>query len=280
MSQQTLDSGEPRVPEDVRAVFFDLAGTLIQIRGGLGHQYAAIAREFGIDPDPRVIESVFVGAFQAAGPMLPSDLGPGPGSGLMSNRPVARGGVPGDGMGELAPLQRVAAAERAFWKDVVRLVCTRLGAGMTPSTFDRYFDRLFDHFATADAWDIYPDVERTLDRLERAGFILGLITNFDQRAIPLLHALGLDRFFPTVVIPARAGAAKPGRVIFEYALAQHGLGPREAVQVGDSPEDDVAGARAAGLNAVLLDRQGRYVGGEPTAIRSLDELPRRLGLER
>jgi putative hydrolase of the HAD superfamily len=224
-------------------VFFDLAGTLIHVRGGLGQQYADIAREFGANPDPRAIESVFAQAFQAAGPM---------------------------------PVRDAAAAERAFWKDVVRGVYDRVEAGMSASIFDRYFDRLFDHFAGVEAWDIYPDVEPTLDRLERAGFILGLITNFDQRVIPLLRALGLDRFFSTVVIPARAGAAKPHPGIFEYALAQHGLDPREAVQVGDSLEDDVAGARAAGWEAVLLDRPGRHVGVAPPAIRSLDELPGRL----
>jgi len=244
-------------------VFFDLAGTLIHVRGALGHQYAAIAREFGVNPDPRTVDAVFAEAFQAAGPMLPPEMG----SGTFSEK--GSGTFPGRRGGGAGVLEGRGAG-----------LYSRIGVEMAASAFDRYFGRLFDHFARAGAWDIYPDVEPTLERLQRSGLTLGLITNFDVRVARLLPALGLDRFFSTLAIPAHAGAAKPDGGILEYALAQHWLGAVEAVQVGDSLEDNVTGARAAGLDAVLLDRRGRHVGIVPPAIRSLEELPRRLGLER
>lgn len=229
----------PRVRQ-VRAVFFDLAGTLIHVRGGLGHQYALIAKEFGVIVDPKAIDDVFGQALRAAGPMRED--------------------------------------ERGFWKSLVRDAHARAGTAMDDPTFDRYFERLFEHFAGADAWEVYPDVVPALDQLVRNGLILGLVTNFDRRVIRLLPAVGLDSYFSSLAIPAYAGVSKPERAIFDYALSRHGLQPDEAMQVGDSPEEDVGGAEAAGLRAVLLDRRGRYAGADPAPIRSLDELPERLGL--
>ena len=71
---------------------------------------------------------------------------------------------------------------------------------------------------------------------------------------------------------AEVGAAKPDRAIFERALDVARAEPGEAVHVGDSLENDVAGARAAGIRPVLVARDGAAPGGVE-AIRSLAELP-------
>jgi putative hydrolase of the HAD superfamily len=68
------------------------------------------------------------------------------------------------------------------------------------------------------------------------------------------------------------GVAKPGRAIFERALELAGADPGEAVHVGDSLENDVVGARAAGIRPVLVARDGSLPAGVET-IRSLTELP-------
>ena len=68
-----------------------------------------------------------------------------------------------------------------------------------------------------------------------------------------------------------ATTAKPAAAIFLRALRLAATPPRLAVMVGDSPEDDVAGAAAVGCRAILLDRQGRDQ--HVPAIRSLAELP-------
>ena len=250
----TSDNVRPQASRPLRAVFFDLAGTLIHVRGGLGYQYARVAADFGIQADPGAMDVVFSDAFRAAGPEFTRDSNDE--ASVVPARPD-----PG----------------RTFWRRVVRGVYDRIGVAVEPSTFDRYFDRLFDHFALAEAWDLYPDVEPALDRLEREGLILAVVSNFDSRVVRLLPALGLDRFFRTLAVPAYAGAAKPDCAIFRYALGRHGLAPEEAVQVGDSVENDLQAARAAGVGAVLLDRSGRHAGVAPS-IRSLEELPRRLGL--
>jgi len=108
---------------------------------------------------------------------------------------------------------------------------------------------------------------------------LALISNFDQPAHvrQTLAETGLGRYFATVTISGELGVRKPDPAIFRPALAASRLPPAEVVYVGDSAED-VAGARAAGIRPVRIDRGGRHDGGDgvPT-IRRLAELPALLG---
>jgi FMN phosphatase YigB (HAD superfamily) len=70
---------------------------------------------------------------------------------------------------------------------------------------------------------------------------------------------------------------KPHRSIFDAALAAVGASPEEAAMVGDSYADDIEGARALGIRAILLDRDGLHE-GEPDRIDTLFALPAALGL--
>ena len=85
---------------------------------------------------------------------------------------------------------------------------------------------------------------------------LALVTNFDHP--PHLHAmlpdLGLVEHFDAVVISGEVGVRKPDPTIFEIALDRLGLDRGEVIHVGDSLEDDLEGARAAGIRCVLIDR--------------------------
>jgi putative hydrolase of the HAD superfamily len=69
------------------------------------------------------------------------------------------------------------------------------------------------------------------------------------------------------VSSAVAGARKPDPAIFEPALELAGCAPEEALHVGDTREEDVAGARAAGIRPLLIDR-----GGADGDISSLKEI--------
>ena len=75
----------------------------------------------------------------------------------------------------------------------------------------------------------------------------------------------------------RHGHVKPHRSIFEAALTALDTGPEDAAMVGDSFADDIAGARALGMRAILLDRDGLHV-DEPDRIDTLLALPAALGL--
>jgi putative hydrolase of the HAD superfamily len=133
-----------------------------------------------------------------------------------------------------------------------------------------FFPALYDRFSQPQAWRIYDDVLPALETLAARGLKLGIISNWDERLRPLLHALELHRHFDAIVVSSEVGVAKPARGIFHRATADLRLAPEMLLHVGDSPALDVRGARAAGLQARLLRRKAkRRVPGE---IRSLAEL--------
>jgi putative hydrolase of the HAD superfamily len=116
----------------------------------------------------------------------------------------------------------------------------------------------------------FPDVLPALHVLR--GHVLIVVSNWDCSLADWLGPAGLLEHVEAVVTSAEVGVAKPDRVIFERALAIAGVEPGKAVHVGDSLENDVAGARAAGIRAVLVARDGGAPAGVE-AIRSLAELP-------
>jgi putative hydrolase of the HAD superfamily len=133
-----------------------------------------------------------------------------------------------------------------------------------------FFEPLYERFAQPDVWRIYNDVIPTLDGLVQRGIKVAAISNWDERLAPLLRALRLDGYFQATVISSEIGFQKPSPVIFQNALDQLGLRAESVLHVGDSLQEDVQGARAAGLRAVLLDRHGEKQ--EEEQIRSLSDL--------
>jgi putative hydrolase of the HAD superfamily len=122
---------------------------------------------------------------------------------------------------------------------------------------------------------LYDDALPTLAGLRAHGLRLGLVSNGqrDLEEFARHHALDVD----VCVGSFHHGYVKPHRSIFEAALTALGVEPVDAAMVGDSAEDDIAGARALGMTAVLLDRDGVHP-ESAGAIRSLRELPAALGL--
>jgi len=99
----------------------------------------------------------------------------------------------------------------------------------------------------------------SLQRLRKAGLRLGVVSNSDGRVEQALQAAGLRQYFDVVIDSALVGVEKPDPRIFYAALDALGVSPEEALYVGDLYEVDVVGARAAGMEAVLL--------GEPDGAR-------------
>ena len=123
----------------------------------------------------------------------------------------------------------------------------------------------------------FGDVAPALARLRAAGHALVVVSNWDVSLHDALERTGLRPLVDGAVSSAEAGASKPDPAIFEHALALAGAAADDAVHVGDSLEHDVAGARAAGLRAVLVARDGGPVAapaGVPV-IASLAELGQR-----
>ncbi|MBF6559952.1 MAG: HAD-IA family hydrolase [Candidatus Binataceae bacterium] len=209
----------------LRAVFFDAAGTLFDPREPIGESYARVARGFGVETSAAAVSAAFRRAF-AETPGLA--FGPG-----------YRG----------AELRRM---EREWWRGVVRASFAGLGEF---TDFDAYFEALFDYFADPANWQADPEAAPTLARLKQAGYALGVISNFDYRVRGILDGLGLGPYFDSVTISSEAGWAKPAREIFRTALERQGVAAGEALHVGDSLHLDIAGAEAAGIAAILIDRE-------------------------
>ena len=96
-----------------------------------------------------------------------------------------------------------------------------------------------------------------------------VVSNWDVSLREVLDRTGLTALLDGIVISAEVGAAKPDPAIFASALAVAGARAEEAVHVGDTVEADIAGARAAGLRALYLDRSG----ADTDAMASLTGLP-------
>jgi FMN phosphatase YigB (HAD superfamily) len=102
----------------------------------------------------------------------------------------------------------------------------------------------------------FPDAALALSALRARGLRLICVSNWDCSLGEVLARTGLRELFDGVVSSAEAGARKPDPGIFTVALELAGCEAGEALHVGDTPDEDVAGARAAGVPVLLLDRGG------------------------
>ncbi|HEY6928144.1 MAG TPA: HAD-IA family hydrolase [Thermoanaerobaculia bacterium] len=222
----------------IRAVFFDAGATLVFPNPPVQHVYA---REFSAD-GCAFSDEALARALESAWKAIRSQ-----------GKTDRYGGVRG---------------ETEFWKSVLNRVRAALDGG---TVSDDAFARLASHFRSARSWAIFDDVGPTLERLRQRGLLTGVVSNWDSHLPRLLEDLGLSRHFDAVVVSAIEEIGKPDPEIFRRACARVGVAPAEALHVGDSLIEDFEGARAAGLQALLLDRKDEHV-GVADRIRGLTEL--------
>lgn len=163
--------------------------------------------------------------------------------------------------------------EAEFWSLFLSRVRSLLDGGVLSTAA---FERLAKHFRSAQAWAIYDDVLPALEELTRRRLGLAVVSNWDSYLPKLLSALGLDRHFAVVAVSSLEGTGKPDREIFLRTCRRLEVSAAEALHVGDSVAEDFEGARAAGLSALLLDREDAHP-EIADRIPSLAELPGRLG---
>ena len=134
---------------------------------------------------------------------------------------------------------------RAFWRPVV--------AEAVGVEDEALFEALYAWYAEPRAWWIDVEALRVLGGIARSGVRLGIISNWDGRLRGLYNRLALDRMFPVLVCSAEVEVEKPDPAIFHLACLAAGVGPRQAVHVGDDLVADVRGASAAGLVGLRFD---------------------------
>jgi HAD superfamily hydrolase (TIGR01549 family) len=143
---------------------------------------------------------------------------------------------------------------------------------------DRAYDaavemtRAWEH---AHNFDLFEDALPVLAELRRHGLKLGLVSNTGRDVDEFLahHGIEVDAALSSRV----HGKVKPHPTIFRAVLDQLGVEPEHAAMVGDSPEDDLEGARSLGMRAFLVDREGVHPDAEDR-LPDLFALPAALGL--
>ena len=223
----------------IRAVFFDAGATLVHPTPPVEEIYA---RELAVDGARFTAEELDT-ALSRAWEEVHAETS--------TNR---YGGVRGEG---------------AFWQAFLNRVRGRLDGG---TVSDEAFARLARHFRSPSSWAIYPDVSGTLDALERRGISLAIVSNWDSHLPKLLDALALAPRFRAVAVSAIEETGKPDPEIFRRVCERLNVPAHACLHVGDSRREDYEGARAAGLSALLLDREGRHR-DVAERIESLTEIP-------
>jgi putative hydrolase of the HAD superfamily len=140
-------------------------------------------------------------------------------------------------------------ALRALREDCARILRDELGLPLEPT-------ELIGTLLAALRFDPYEDVVPALERWRDGGLRLVVVSNWDVSLHDVLERTGLRPLLDGVVVSAQLGVAKPAPAIFAAALELAGVPPEQATHIGDSVEEDVAGARAAGIEPLLLVREG------------------------
>lgn len=225
----------------IEAITYDAAGTLIRVAEPVGETYARIAAEFGAHLPPKALDAGFREVFP---------------------------GMPAMAFPNLHGAARVEA-ERAWWRTLVERVVGHAGG---VHDFESYFDALFSHYASANAWRVYPEVHRALQTARARGLRIAVISNFDSRLATILRALDIEPRVDAVIYSTACGAAKPDARIFRTALDALGVTPETALHVGDSLCADYHGALNAGMAAVYLQRRHQPLADDIPTIADLDAL--------
>ena len=202
----------------IRAVSFDLHGTLALPEPAIGQQYADEAQHWGIDADPQCIDRAFYQAFNVIKERWPIPYG--------SNDKDAHD----------------------FWCQVIATSFARCGFDAPPDLQQALFDR----FAQAAWWRVLPQAKQAWDLVNQYRLPIAVTSNFDARARNIVNDHG---FAPVAcwAISAEHGFAKPDPRMLTFVCDSLKVQPQELLHIGDKPSEDGEAARLAGCPFLLVD---------------------------
>ena len=226
----------------ITAVFFDLYNTLAGFRPSRYEIQSEALADFGISVTP---EGILRGYYLA--------------DAFMSEQNATK------------PVRSLSRDEnRMFFAEYERRVLR--GAGVEVSQEQAW--QIWRRIRKIDyGLALFDDTIPALNACRQMGLTVGLISNMNQSGDELADSMGLLPYIDLSITSHEVGAEKPNQLIFERALERAGARPERAVHVGDQITSDIAGAVNAGINAVLLDRDGNHKGytAQPR-ITGLEEL--------
>ncbi|XP_033122043.1 haloacid dehalogenase-like hydrolase domain-containing protein 3 [Anneissia japonica] len=209
----------------LKLLTFDVNNTLIRVQQSVGHQYSKAASTFGIHADPGKVQSAFFKAYAEQKSKQPN-------------------------YGE-----KINTTTEIWWTEIIKRTFSSLGHSNV-TVLEQIGAKLFRDFQEPHYWDVYPEVKNVLTYLNRKGICLGVISNFDERLVPVLKNLDLASHFAFIIQSVFAKCEKPDPKIFQMAMSLMKLDPGECLHIGDSVKNDFYAAQDTGMNACLIDRDG------------------------
>ncbi|MBI3407781.1 MAG: HAD-IA family hydrolase [Planctomycetes bacterium] len=213
---------------DYKAVFFDAVGTLIHPEPSATHVYFEVGRRFGTRHTPDEIAVRFLQAFRQQ-----------------------------EDLDRTQAWRTSEERELRRWRDIVGYVFDDV------TERDSCFAELYTHFAQPTSWRLDSALELLVERIQQPGLILGLASNYDSRLRSVLAGFPILAKFQHVVISSEIGYRKPAPEFFRRLTDLTKSSPDKILYVGDDPVSDFEAARAAGLDAMLIEK--------PAGLKALGE---------
>jgi len=229
---------------EVRAILFDLDGTLRENRPSANHVLLDHAVQLGLQDewDKRARAIRWAHYYWASSPELLEDV------------------------------QNYPDRGENFWMNYARRQLQAFDC--TPECALDLAQDIYSHMSqeyNPEDW-IPPEVPETLECLKLSGYPLGVLSNRTDPYHEYLNEVGLGDYFDFSLAAGEVDLWKPDPRVFQHALDKFGSAPEETLYIGDNYYADVVGAREAGLVPVLLDPEGVFADPGCTVIRSLGEL--------
>lgn len=169
---------------------------------------------------------------------------------------------------------RVKKGERVseLWRDYFHIILANVGTPL--ESHEPIIETLWEAHERIGLWTApIPGAVETVKVLKEQGFRLAVVSNAEGQVERDLGLAGFDGLFETIVDSHIVGVEKPDPAIFGIALERLDTKADGAVFLGDVPAVDIAGAHAAGIAAVLLDRHDLYAEIDAPRLKSIEEFP-------
>jgi putative hydrolase of the HAD superfamily len=226
------------VPPPFRCIAFDAVGTVMFPEPAASQVYYRLAQQFGSRLSPEETALRFRQAFRESE----------------------------QGDHQATPDSRYTTSEEIEYRRWQSIVARVLDDVADPVGC---FEQLFEHFARPDSWRCFDEVTAVVTALRSRGYQTVLASNFDRRLHAVCDGIPALQLFSQRIISSEVGCRKPGKPFYEALIECSGCQPHEILMVGDDLENDVVGARAAGLSAVYVNRRTPCSQGEISDLRGV-----------
>ena len=202
----------------IRALFFDVGGTLLHPAEPVGKTYARMAGAYGWRADEGLLEKGFRLAWKKR----------------------REEGVGADG-----------TLGKNGWR---RIVLESVQAAPMPRDFpfSDYFEEVYAAFAQPKAWRDFPETGEVIPAVQRKGIRVGILSNWDPRLRSILAGFSWANGLNPILISEECGVEKPATGFFRRAEEVVGFGAEECALIGDDPISDLGGAKGAGWRCALV----------------------------